>query len=780
MKIENQQGPFQNNLQFAENFEYGIIGAGSGPKVIALESDSILTGAGCQDLTISDDGKMMVSVDRKNATVRITEVQSSKVIATFTDAHKLDGGGVISAISPDKIHVVTSGVLQKPLILWNLKTNKRERMLFDRRSVQFLKFIDNNTLMIGQETAEGYFGSKITLLTVPDFEIISEVEVGAQFDFDVRCFTADGNYGYFGSDYTGKDDKEYPIYKVNMRTGTVESKFQGNSGEVCALALSADEKYLISGSGQNRKSEENQLKIWDANKKKLIKTIATFPRDVESVDISSDSKFIIASISDKTIRLFRFDGSEIVTMVPLKNSLDYIAITPDGYYTSTKGAHGLVHYTKGRKVYSYEQFDLQFNRPDIVLSRIGLASPELIKSYKRAYSKRLNKMKIDESMFELQQSFNIPVVSFPGFTQRYFSVKEKTFSFDVAARDSLYNLASLHVRINGVPVDGVKGIDLRNNHLKTHSAKISVALASGSNVVEVTVLNEKGVESLAERFEVVCETMTKPDLYVVAMGVSGFKDQSYNLNYAAIDAKAITALCEKNTKRFGKINVLSFNDQEAVKETLPQIREMLLKSKPDDEVIAFVASHGLLDDSLNYYIATYDTDFENPSHGGLLYEDLEGLLDGIGSRKKILLIDACHSGEVDEEETEVVASVVTNNGELKNRGFKTVKKKKDGIGLADSFELMQTLFADIRKGSGTVVISAASGTEFALESDSWRNGVFTYALQEILTNGNENMKVSDLRDYVIERVVELTKGKQHPTMRKENLEFDFEILFPAR
>ena len=107
---------------------------------------------------------MMVSVDRKNATVRITDVQSSKVIATFTDAHKLDGGGVISAISPDKTHVVTSGVSEKPLILWNLKTNKKERSLFDRRSVEFLKFIDNNTLMIGQETAEGYFGSRITLL----------------------------------------------------------------------------------------------------------------------------------------------------------------------------------------------------------------------------------------------------------------------------------------------------------------------------------------------------------------------------------------------------------------------------------------------------------------------------------------------------------------------------------------------------------------------------------------------------------------------------------------
>jgi WD40 repeat protein len=785
MRIENKKGPFNKDSQaYSENFEYGLCEVNNSFKVVALESDSITTGAACRDFMISDDGKMRVSVDLQKSTVRISDAQSSKLITTFTDAHKTEGGPVITAISPDKKYVVTSGTWDRrnmPLILWNLELKKKERTLFDRRSVVFLKFIDNNTLMIGQETAEGYFGSKITLLTVPDFQIISEVEVGAQFDFHVRCLTKDGNFGYFGSDYTGLEDKDYPIYKVNMRTGTVDSKFLGHRGEVCALALSADEKFLVSGSGQNKKSVENQLRVWDTGKRKLIKTIATFPREVESIDVSSDNRFIVASVADKAIRLFRFDGTEIVTMVPLKNSIDYIALTPDGYYASTKGARSLVHYTKGKKVYSYEQFDLQYNRPDTVLTRIGLASAELIKSYKRAYLKRLKKMKIDESVFERERSFNIPVVSFPRFTERYFTVKEKTFNFDVAAKDSLYNLASLNVRVNGVPVDGVEGIDLRSKKSKTHTATVSLPMASGSNIVEVTVLNEKGVESLAERFEVVSEMFSKPDLYVVAIGVSDFKDASYNLTYAAKDANDLADVCKVNNASYGNVNVLKLTDKDAVKENLPQIRQFLKQTKPDDEVIAFVASHGLLDDSLNYYIALHDVDFERPSLKGLSYDKLEGLLDGIDARKKILFMDACHSGEVDKEETVVMASAATTEGEIKNRGFKSVKKKKEGIGLFDSFELMQVLFADIRKGSGTVVISSASGTEFAFESPEWKNGVFTYALLEGLKTGkadintDNSIKVSELRDYVIDKVVELTKGKQHPTTRKENLEFDFNV-----
>jgi hypothetical protein len=188
--------------------------------------------------------------------------------------------------------------------------------------------------------------------------------------------------------------------------------------------------------------------------------------------------------------------------------------------------------------------------------------------------------------------------------------------------------------------------------------------------------------------------------------------------------------------------------------------------------------HGVLDENLDYYIATHNMEFENPAVKGLLYDDLEGLLDGIGARRKLLLIDACHSGEIDKEENVLGASVTVNEGTVKNRGFKEVKKK-EGLGLDNSFDLMNELFSDIRKGSGTIVISSASGREFAFESAAWKNGVFTYAfldglsLQKADKDNDNNVKVSEIRDYVIDKVVELTEGKQHPTIRKENLEFDF-------
>jgi hypothetical protein len=153
------------------------------------------------------------------------------------------------------------------------------------------------------------------------------------------------------------------------------------------------------------------------------------------------------------------------------------------------------------------------------------------------------------------------------------------------------------------------------------------------------------------------------------------------------------------------------------------------------------------------------------------------------------MIDACHSGEVDKDELKVDnSSDVTladgTRGGLKTYSYRGVGIIDDGsehIGLANSFELMQELFTNLNRGSGAIVISAAAGKGYALESAEWKNGVFTYAVQSGLKNRmadiNRNgiITISELKMYVIKEVEILTKGAQKPTSREDNMENDYQI-----
>ena len=209
-----------------------------------------------------------------------------------------------------------------------------------------------------------------------------------------------------------------------------------------------------------------------------------------------------------------------------------------------------------------------------------------------------------------------------------------------------------------------------------------------------------------------------------------------------------------------------------------QLKSFLDKADINDQVILFYAGHGIIDHQLNYYLASYDMDFAHPSEKGIPYEEFESLLDGIAPLKKTMLVDACHSGEIDKEEVQIAQTKQPiQTGEIK---FRTVGTSLTSNGHATS-ELAKTLFADLRKGTGATIISSAGGMEFAMESGEWKNGLFTYCLLKGLKSGEADMNregkimLSELQEYVGKHVTRLSKGKQKPTSRAENIHLDYPI-----
>jgi Caspase domain len=306
-------------------------------------------------------------------------------------------------------------------------------------------------------------------------------------------------------------------------------------------------------------------------------------------------------------------------------------------------------------------------------------------------------------------------------------------------------------------------------------------LNQGFNKIQLSCINSQGVESLRETFYTNFQPIAKqsiPKTYYIGIGVSDYKDTKMNLRYAYKDVVDLDAVF-KSTNDSANYRFHVFGNAAATRENILQIKKVLAQSNIEDKVIISISGHGLLDGNNEFYFATHDMDFNNPASKGLSYDSLEDLLDDIPARKKLLLIDACHSGEVDKEViTEIDSS--TNVKTYGAKGF-IVNPNKKSADLQNSFELMRELFADLSRGNGSIVISAAGGLEYALEDEKYSNGVFTYSIKKGLLEGeadknaNQKITVNELKEFVTKRVMELTKGRQRPTSRKEALEFDWTL-----
>ena len=554
-------------------------------------------------------------------------------------------------------------------------------------------------------------------------------------------------------------------------------RLEGHTLSVLGADFSHDGALLATASA------DRTARLWDMRTGAAVGALVGHGAEVDSVAFSHDGKYLATASYDLSVKIWDLaTKAEVLTMVTIGPD-GYILETPDHYYTASRQGFESVAFRLGPTVVPVELFDLRLNRPDLVLRRLGYTPPDLLELYEKAYRKRLRKMGIAEAA--LRPEYHLPAVKL--LSDLPLSTPDTHVSLRLTADDTRHDLDRLHVHINDVPLYGAAGIDLRAEKSRHHERTLDIELLPGRNKIQVAALNAAGTESLRQTVEVISTApASKPDLYVVAVGVSRYADPRMNLKYAAKDARDIAALFRGRPGRFNKLHVLEILDGEASREHILAAREALAASKIGDQVVVFVAGHGMLDAQLDYYFVTHDFDRAKPSRRGLSYDQLESLLDGIPARRKLMMMDTCHSGEVDEDAVRVPPPPPGGARDLADvkvaADFRTFSYGGAVQSPDRSSEVLSQLFADLRRGSGAAVISSASGAEFALESAAWNNGVFTYAVLHGLTSGDADLdrdgttRVSELRDYVVGEVHRLTRGAQTPTSRRENLEFDFPVL----
>ncbi len=687
----------------------------------------------------TEDGKLIKKYKLDNDPVFLASDEESDIVLAV--CHKYIYGidtkkrEVIFERSYEDFYEQTKKYLESAVVLNN------QFYLF---SSKMLNIIDYKGNVVAEQNYNDIVISNFMAIQPMGSSGETEAIIGMPFSSDLYVFGTNGEV----------KNKIYLPW-VDMKTNSVSASIMSADGQHYALGSSIGKLRILDEDGN------------------LLHLMAAHANGVSAMAYSPDGKYLATGSIDGDIVLWDVenDYQKVMTYYVFEDG-QFLVITPEGYYHASKDALDKFIYFKDGKIYRFDNYDLKFNRPDIIMDKLSLMDEGIIKEYRKAYRKRLSRAGVSDNALTAKFE-NLPTINLPE-TKYYQKVKSAEFSFDIMAESTDSPLSKLFVYVNGSPLYGIDGKDLGSLNTRVLKESCTFQLNDGRNLVSVSVLDKSGVESLKQKFIVDYNRSYQPTLHLIIVGVSEFEDQSMNLTYAAKDANDLKKQFKSSRGIYAKTKIYDLTNKNATKVNVLKELNALKTIDPDDAVIIHISSHGVLDADMDYYLAMHDMDFSNPEDRGLPYDLLEQEISKLPSRKKVLMLDACHSGELDKEEFEVSSNTIyTDKGEVKFRSVGS-RVNPNSIGFSNSLELSKRIFSDMRRSSGTLVLSSAGAVEYAMESDEWKNGVFTFAILQGLQEGeadlNEDGEItfSELQTYVIDQVDILTEGGQRPNIRTSN------------
>ena len=576
---------------------------------------------------------------------------------------------------------------------------------------------------------------------------------------------AAGRWVKFLNDSIVLADDVFGLKWINYRTGESGMYRQDDKHGMC-LAIDPEGRYAVTGTG-NSISIYGDLHVWDLQNGELIDTLHFHSTGIFDLKFDQNGHLFSAS-RDGTIGVWDWKSREHIATF-IANETDFIAYNTSAFYTTSTNGYQFVNFHDGDQVYSFDQFDHVYNRPDYIVQTLSPNSQRLIGQFRKAIEKR--------HQYQQPQSLqDLNVVQLQILNKETLPITSEDSS--IIIRVQVVNQREAVTLVcwnNGVRLSVLAKADEKG---PAGTYRFRIPLVPGLNKLSFRADTKQGVSSMRQSVYIRRSTQpAKRTLHILCLSVSNYRDSRMNLKYAVKDGRDFTSMFAHAD--FDEIIIDTLFDQNA---TIDQFRKSAMRAKslrPTDRFILYLSGHGLIDNQYDFYFATYDVNFQKPSERGIPLGEIEQLLADVPSLEKLMLLDACHSGEQD----------ITGDGEfhpVKNLNVNAVTKggkssTNDQYRFNNSFHTMQLLFNNLNQGTGAHMIAASAGDSYAYESDKWNNGVFTYTLvrgledQAADANRDGHVSISELKSYVSAEVVQLTKGAQQPTFREENVEFDWNV-----
>ena len=670
-------------------------------------------------IAISPDGRQMVSSGHE--IIKLWDIATGREIRTFHD----HSGSVLSAtFNPSGRQIVTGSYNSSnfnqinTIKLWDTATG-REISTFSGGAVLSVVFSpDGRHILSCGITSD-------TSIKLWDIATGSEIRnFDSQQQSDSAYFSPDGRNIISGSG----DGRTIKLW--DTATGREIRTFYGHSDYLTRLAFNPDGRQIISG------YRDGTIILWDIITGQAIRTFIGHTSVVTSLAFNPDGKQILSGSEDGTVRLWDTStGREIAKFISFIDG-EWIVLTSDGYYNASPNGDKYLNVRVGNNVYGIDQYRSIFYNPQIVEARLqGRPDPiPNLSPIQRAGEPPLvvihspiNGARLTSNSVEL----SVVIESNQPIRNIQFLVNGRLVSGD----------AVRGIRgIRGVELEGT-GITITESQNKLEFS-LNLQLDPGNNRIEVIANNPLEGRASIEVFSQQAVANTLPNLWILSIGVNRYDSPLLNnLNYAVNDAREIINLFKAQEGMvYGKVNSMLIADGTEYTPTKVKIQDgfdFLKSAGANDVLLLFIAGHGMNDQHGTFYFLPSDASFTNDgairSAYAISQSEIQAVLNVPG--RKIVFIDACHSAGAGSGITQQV----------------------------DNDRLSRSL-----QSEGTLIFTSSKGTQFSHEMDSFRHGVFTYAILQGLRGEanltNNNVTIFSLIEYVTARVKELTNNAQEPTI----------------
>jgi len=718
-------------------------------------------------MSLSHDGKFLAFCREGDNLVEILDATTLTRVKTFNNAF-LQGDILSLDWTPASDAVLAAGEIKHPkggyaVVKWNLN-NPSERMiqsLCEQKPKEIKILANGNILLVTERPA---------LTLKPPFESMSN-QTTSLFSaqsiirddlaaYELKC-TENGNIVLLKNKTTGETlyfDAQR-LFLADQITGLREDTltkartFHMNLNLVdwhdsTLPKLSYDTLPLEAGERSNciaisKNGQEflmgTSCGIRKYNKEGTLQWIHT-DSEIQKILLTKDEEKIITLNTNSIISWYRSSDGVLLANLLIPNHVlsgnEWVLWTPLGYFAAAGQAEKMVGWHVNREwneaadFFDFGRFFRDFYYPQIPLNAIlNLQTDSQQLAFYNLTPPRLT-----------QAILGKPIVEFM-ISNTMHQVNQSRQIITITAVDESSGIEEIKLYLNGKRQINLMDQTTTGKEMQT---KWEIMLKPGKNTLEALAVNKEGLESEKKAFDITLAIEAtgsepheqKPELYIIASGVSVYQDSSMNLAYAQKDAMEISELfTEKAGNLYESVHTDLLNNNKALKTNIFQQFEMLkTKTKPQDTLVFFFSGHGFIMETgtLNsiYSLALHNTSRKNDS-ANITTEELERLINSVPAQNIIVIIDACHAAKAVDFET--LTHAYTDR-----------------------------ISTQLAKNSGIGVFLSSAEDQPSYESRDLKHGVFTYAFIQTAqdkntdTNNNRLLELGELSQQLIETVPALS------------------------